>query len=163
MKIKFSIGAAAMFVAFATNPASAQQTDSIALLSMHDRILEAHRTNNLESWMAIEASDFLSINGGRVSAPTVQQRFTGRHAYLQASKFEIYQDRRPPVIRVSADGTLGWVIAEVEVKGIETENGATKPFHDIWAWVELYQKVNGYWKMVGNASNRRPGVAAGAP
>ena len=158
MKITFSICAAAVSILTASTPAVSQQTDSMALLSMHDRILEAHRTNNLESWMSIEATDFVSVNGGRVSFPTVQQRFTGRHAYLQASKFEIYQDRRPPIIRVSADGTLGWVIAEVEVKGVETGNGETKSFHDIWAWVELYQKVNGQWKMVGNASNRRPGV-----
>ena len=61
------------------------------------------------------------------------------------------------MIRVSVDGTLGWVIAEVEVKGVETANGENTPFHDIWAWVELYEKVNGQWKMVGNASNRRPG------
>jgi hypothetical protein len=158
MKITFLVSAAAVSILLAFNPAAAQQTDSMALLSMHDRILEAHRTNDLESWMSIEAADFVSINGGRVSLPTVQQRFTGRHAYLQASKFEIYQDRRPPVIRVSDDGTLGWVIAEVEVKGVETGNGETKSFHDIWAWVELYQKVNGQWKMVGNASNRRPGA-----
>jgi hypothetical protein len=157
MKMKFSLFAVAASIMLVAAAASAQQNDSVALLSMHDRILEAHRTNNLESWMAIESGDFLSVNGGRVSSPTVQQRFNGRHTYLQSSKFEIYQDRRPPIIRVSADGTLGWVIAEVEVKGVETEDGASKPFHDIWAWVELYQKVDGQWKMVGNASNRRPG------
>lgn len=135
----------------------AQQPDSAQLLAIHARILDAHRTHDLGSWMGLESGNLVSINAGRVSFPTVEQRVTHRSAYLASSKFEIYRDLRPPVVQVSGDGTMGWVIAEVEVKGTGTENGKPTTFHDIWAWVELYQKINGQWKLVGNASNRRPG------
>ena len=64
---------------------------------------------------------------------------------------------RAPVVRVSEDGTLGWLIAEVEVRGTQVaEDGASTPIESVWAWIELYQKMNGEWSLVGNVSNRRP-------
>jgi hypothetical protein len=138
--------------------ASAQNPDSTALLRIHQTIISAHRANNVEAWMQLEAVDMTSINGGRVSFPTSAQRHAGRTEYLASSKFEVYRDLRPPIVRISRDGTLGWLIAEVEVKGTETgQDGASSPFHDVWAWVELYEKIDGAWKIVGNASNHRPG------
>ena len=26
----------------------------------------------------------------------------------------------------------------------------------IWAWIELYEKRDGEWRIIGNVSNRRP-------
>ena len=54
-------------------------------------------------------------------------------------------------------GSLGWVIAEVEIKGTRTsDDGESMPVEAIWAWIELYEKREGVWKAVGNVSNRRP-------
>ena len=49
-----------------------------------------------------------------------------------------------------------WVIAEVEVKGVQTIESVESVFDDIWAWVELYEYENEEWRLVGNVSNRRP-------
>ena len=57
-----------------------------------------------------------------------------------------------PVVRVSDDGTLGWVICQVKIAGSQGDES----FSSVWAWIELYAKVDGTWKRVGNVSNRRP-------
>ncbi len=36
------------------------------------------------------------------------------------------------------------------VDGVET------PVDAIWAWIELYEKQLGTWRLIGNVSNRRP-------
>jgi hypothetical protein len=60
-------------------------------------------------------------------------------------------------VTVSADGSLGWLIAQVEVIG-ERKNadGSSEPINDIFAWIELYEKRSGRWTGVGNVSNVRP-------
>ena len=132
--------------------------DTRELLRLHEELLAAHREGDIDRWMAVESANYVSANSGRITYPTVEARRSGRADYLDRATFEIYEDVTPPVVRVSADGTLGWVIAEVEVRGVlDGASGATEAFHDIWAWIELYEKVDGTWIMTGNASNRRPG------
>ena len=147
-----------------STPLLAQDTsgDVRELLRLHAELLEAHRAGDVDRWMAVEAPAYVSINGGSVTFPELADRRTQRAAYLAAARFDVYRDLRDPLVRVSADGSLAWLIAEVEVRGsLSSPSGDSESFHDIWAWVELYEKRDGNWRLVGNASNRRDGAGAG--
>jgi hypothetical protein len=129
------------------------------LRRLHNELLEAHRTGDVDRWMSIEAPEYVSANGGRVMFPELSDRRAQRADYLGSATFDVYRDLREPLVRVSEDGSLGWLIAEVEVRGsIPSGSGEPQSFHDIWAWVELYENEDGAWRLVGNVSNRRPGV-----
>jgi len=133
-------------------------TDARELRRLHEELLEAHRTADVDRWMAIEAPVHVSVNGGRVTHPEFEARRDRRALYLEGTTFEVYRDLREPLVRVSEDGSLAWLIAEVEVRGTAASAvGGDESFHAIWAWVELYEKTDGRWRLVGNASNRRPG------
>lgn len=126
------------------------------LRALHERVLEAHRAGDVNAWMAIEADPYVSANGGRITFPDAAQRRAAREPYLRSTTFTAYRDLRPPIVRISADGSLGWVIAEVEVRGTQVSDGAETPVEAVWAWIELYEKQAGQWRIVGNVSNRRP-------
>lgn len=141
-------------------PALAQDTSDHVreLRRLHDELLEAHRTGDVDRWMSVEAPEYTSANGGRVTFPELSDRRAQRADYLGRATFDVYRDLREPLVRVSEDGSLGWLIAEVEVRGqASSSSGEVESFHDIWAWVELYQNVDGAWRLIGNVSNRRPG------
>lgn len=143
-------------------PAQDATRDAAELRRLHQELLEAHRTGDVDRWMAVEAADYVSVNGGRITFPEASERRAGRAAYLASAEFEVYRDLREPLVRVSDDGSLGWLVAEVEVRGTTTsDTGQVEAFHDIWAWIEMYARVDGRWRLVGNASNRRPGGQAG--
>jgi hypothetical protein len=126
-----------------------------ALLALHTRILDAHRRGEVDVWLDVEADQIVIGNRGRVRvSPSRASRQPGRAEYLASVEFESYRDRREPMVRVSGDGTLGWVIAEVEIIGTHRETG--ERMADIWAWVELYERIDGRWRMVGNVSSSRP-------
>jgi hypothetical protein len=62
-----------------------------------------------------------------------------------------------PQIAISSDGTLGWVIVQVQANGIQTsERGEKVPIEFVSAWIELYEKRDGRWLRVGNVSNFKP-------
>jgi hypothetical protein len=45
---------------------------------------------------------------------------------------------------------------QVEVAGTQImPDSTTAPVQAVWAWIELYRKVDGQWKLVGNVSNRQ--------
>lgn len=125
------------------------------LLGQHEKLIRAHLDDNVDLWMSLEESDYVSANRGQITFPTTEERRTRRASYLERASFSTYRDARPPIVRVSHDGSLGWLIAEVEVKGTIEMNEGPQEFEQIWAWIELYQRTPAGWKMVGNVSNSR--------
>jgi hypothetical protein len=71
---------------------------------------------------------------------------------LRGVRFAEYVDTVAPVVHVSADGTAGWVIAQVRARGAEV-GGARRPLQFESTWIELYEKRAGGWRRVGNVSN----------
>lgn len=132
------------------------EAEAAELRRLHERVMEAHRAGDVESWMALEADESISANGGSITRPTAADRRAAREAYLGSTTFTVYRDLRPPIVRLSADATLGWLIAEVEVRGTRVADGVETPVDAIWAWIELYEKQSGAWRLIGNVSNRRP-------
>lgn len=141
-----------------SNEVVAQNLDSDEeqLRSLHAQLIQAHLEGRVDLWMTIEADSFVSINRGNVTFPKSDERREGRASYLQDASFSVYRDLREPLVRISDDGSLGWLIAEVEVEGtIPDADGVRSSFRDVWAWIELYEKTDAGWRMIGNASNRR--------
>ena len=58
------------------------------------------------------------MNGGRVTLPRIADRRQMREPYLASTTFSMYRDLKVSVVRVSGYGSLGWLIAEVEVREI---------------------------------------------
>lgn len=130
--------------------------EEAALRTIHSELIRAHVENLPELWMSLESADYVSANGGAVSFPSLDTRRSQRAAYLESATFTRYRDLREPIVRVAADGSLGWLIAEVEIAGtLPGVDGSPEPFESVWAWVELYEKTAEGWRLVGNVSNSR--------
>jgi hypothetical protein len=148
---------AAIWLAPACTASADLEADAAELRDVHERVLDAHRSGHVGAWMDLEADPYVSANRGAIAFPSGAERRSTRERYLSSTTFTVYRDLRPPVVRISADGTLGWLIAEVEVRGTQvSDDGAETPVDAIWAWIELYEKRGGVWKQIGNVSNRRP-------
>ncbi|MGK2858910.1 MAG: hypothetical protein ACSLFQ_17060 [Thermoanaerobaculia bacterium] len=131
--------------------------DESALLAAHERVLEAHRRGDVEMLLGDAREGFVVANRGAITYPTIEEQRRRLGGYLGRTRFSVYRDQVPPVVKVSADGTLGWVIAQVEAKGEQTaDDGTTVPLEFVSAWIELYEKRDGTWVSIGNLSNFKP-------
>jgi len=96
-------------------------------------------------------------NRGEITRPDRKARREGLGPYLEQTRFSKYRDKVPPIVKVSADLSLGWVIVQVEARGDRTTpRGRVEPLEFVSAWIELYEKGNGRWIRVGNVSNFKP-------
>ena len=106
--------------------------------------------------MAVEADTVFASNNGVVRWLSRSERQPGRETYLARTTFDVYRDLAPPRVHVSADGSLGWVLAEVEVQGwAARQDGAIEDFSVVYSWIELYEKRAGQWLMTGTVANSR--------
>ena len=128
--------------------------DGDLLRGLHEKVIRAHRQNNVDLLLEDEAADYVVASRGEVTRPSLDERRQRLGEYFRVATFEEYRDIADPVITVSTDGTLGWVVVQVQVRGVRAGEGGRKETLDfVSAWIELYQKRDGRWWRVGNVSN----------
>jgi hypothetical protein len=156
MRRLIALGALAGLVLF-SSAAPAAKADADILRSLHEKVMLAHRQGKASLILEDEAPDYVQANRGEVARPTVEERTSRFRDYLGNTRFEEYRDLVEPVVRVSSDGTLGWVIVQVEARGTQMKpGGGSEPLEFVSAWIELYEKRAGRWYRVGNVSNFKP-------
>ena len=126
--------------------------DRAALLALHEEAMEAHRKSDVDLLLRADADDFVLVNRGEISHPSLAQRRQVLGPYLQGVRFSEYIDTAAPVVHVSADSRTGWLIAQVRAQGTQVA-GAGRSLQFESAWIELYEKREGRWRRVGNVSN----------
>ena len=127
------------------------------LLALHEDAMRAHRESNADLLLRAEAPDSISANRGQITQPSLDERHARFQQYLRSTRFSEYIDVVPPVVRVSNDGSLGWVIVQVRAAGVQTtQDGGSQPLAFESAWIELYERRAGTWYRVGNVSNFKP-------
>ena len=143
---------------------SAQQSSSAAdraeLLRLHQRARAAHLQRRAD-WLVGEWADTIfSISRGGVSIGTLENRERGRagfQEYFDASTFQAWDDIAPPMIHISADGQMAYVIVQKRVHLTAPDStGATVAERTRYAWLSVYEKQNGEWRLSAIASTDRP-------
>ncbi len=129
-------------------------TDAAHLIALHQKVLLAHQQSDVEILLEDGAEDYVVASRGEVSKPTIAERRAKLGPYLESTTFEEYRDIADPIVTLSDDGTLGWVIVQIRAVGEQVgADGDTLPVEFTSAWIELYEKRQGRWYRVGNVSN----------
>jgi hypothetical protein len=132
--------------------------DEDQLLLLHEEAMRAHRESNIDLLLEAEEDDYIVSSRGEVSHPDRDARRQFLGPYLESTRFSVYRDQIPPVVKVSRDGSLGWVVVQVEAKGEQTEpDGTVVPLEFVSSWISLYEKRSGRWVRIGNVSNFKLG------
>lgn len=131
-----------------------KQSDKNQLLDLHQKVLTAHLNSDVELLLEDEGDEYVVANRGSVTKPMKEARRNRLDPYLKATRFQEYRDEVPPIVTLSQDGTLGWVIVQVYARGVQTTaDGTAVPIEFVSAWIELYEKQAGRWRRTGNVSN----------
>lgn len=132
--------------------------DEGEIRALHGDLLRAHREADLAGWLSKEAEDYVQVNRGEITFPSKEDRSARLGPYLDQTTFTEYRDLLEPLVRISPDGMMGWLLCQVRIAGTRVlETGEAYPVDSVWAWIELYEKREGRWLRVGDVSNVRPG------
>jgi hypothetical protein len=127
---------------------------------MHQLGRTAHLEKRADLLVASFADSFLNISNGTVALRTRSESRVRFQAYFDRVTVQEWDDLAPPIIRISPDGQMAYVIVQKSVRLTAPDSvGVYQPEHTIYAWVELYEKRAGKWTLMAVASTERPGPA----
>lgn len=126
------------------------------------RLLQQARTAHLEKRAGLLTATFadtvLMMARGEILAQTPEEMRVRLQAYFDRSTFQAWDDIEPPRIRVSPDGRMAYALVRKRVR-LTAPDSSGRPVerHTEFAWVELYEKLDGEWRLMAVASTDRPG------
>lgn len=157
-----SIATAAAVAALASSTLAQESTlerDRARLLELHEEQRRAHLEKDPELLLSQFADDFVMIADGDVTRPTREESRRRFERYFGSVEFIEWDDVEPPIVRISADGTLAHVIVQKRVRLIASESGAEEATQ--FAWLATYEKRDGDWRLTAVASTERAMTPSG--
>lgn len=140
-----------------TNPEQSEAVNE--LLRMHHRDRAAHFDRDAGYIFSNFADEYFSIGNGRVTSPDRSAGQKRMQAYLDSSIFLEWDDITPPIIRLSNDETLAYVLVNKRVRLLsKNEGGKQQEETEVFAWTTTLRKIAGKWKVTSVTSTRTPGA-----
>lgn len=134
------------------------EADRAALLRLHALAQTAHLEKRADLLVGSFGDSFLNIARGAVTMRTPAENRARFQTYFDRSTFQEWADLAPPLIRISPDGQMAYVIVQKRVRLSALDSaGVPRAEHTIFAWVEVYEKRGGTWTLMAVASTDRPG------
>ncbi len=133
-----------------------RQKEMEAIKSLLQQERKAHFDRNTELFLSEFADSMLSVNKGKVSVATPEENKKRIGSYFGSVEFIKWDDVAEPVIRLSDDGSLAYAVIQKQVI-LSRADSLQKPVIDTtdYAWVSIYRKHKGEWKVECNASTNR--------
>jgi hypothetical protein len=132
--------------------------DMTELMRLHEQHKTAHMTNNVDLFVDTFADKVTQIQNGGVFQRTKEESRERFKIYFASFKFEEWADIKPPIIKISNDGKLATKIVEKRVRGTyKYPDGKVEKDHTAFAWVEVWEKIDGKWKVISIASTSKQG------
>ena len=130
-----------------------KQNETIAIKALLQQERKAHFDRDVNLFMSEFADGMISVNKGKVSVATPQENKERIGNYFSSVKFIKWDDLAEPVIRLSDDGSLAYAIIQKQVI-LSRMDSLGKSFTDTtdYAWVSVYRKQKGEWKVECNVS-----------
>lgn len=111
------------------------------LVALHKKEIEAHFTKDVDFLLKNISSDFMSVNGGKITFPTLEEMRESFTMYLDKTEFTKYVDLCDPIIGFSGDGSIAWSTVQIRVEGKNNDENVAFTC----AWITLYKRIEKSW------------------
>ncbi len=129
------------------------ETAKQELLALHATHRAAHFATDPAALLAAQAEPFITVANGAIHEVTREaslQRFTD---YFAGATYHEWDDLQPPIVHVSQDATMAWMITRIQVRRTQTDaDGNAQQQAFIYAGIMTYERRDGSWVQTANVS-----------
>jgi hypothetical protein len=123
------------------------------LLEMHQSDRQAHFERDPYALLEVSLDTFISVSNAKITRGLKKDRITFFKNNFEGATYSKWDNLEEPIVRISSDGTLAWMIIRIEVSRTKkNENGDEVPEGFTYAGIMTYKKVNGKWMKEANVS-----------
>src|SRR6266568_4408652 len=131
------------------------EQEKARLLHLYESALRAHLEHDARTFLAEYASQWYEVRNAGVRLRTKEEAFPAIERYFQRTHFYDISEMAAPIIHISADASMAWVIGEIRVRA--SQQGSDEKEQDFsfrCAWVSIYEKQEGQWAHVGESPGK---------
>src|SRR5438477_7877222 len=138
-------------------PSADLEKEKAELLRIHKSDRESHFKTDVEGLLENSPEEFISVGRGKInrsSKDDARKMFTG---YFRDAKYYEWDDVEEPIIRISNDASMAWMLTRTRVRRVQkTADGTGKEEKFVYAGIMTYEKRDGRWMRVANVSTPQP-------
>ena len=131
--------------------ALAADSDRDALLKIHAQDREGHLKSDAALITSFLAPTVTEISGGHISQQNRDEAKTKFDTYLKTVKYTAWDDASAPVIKISSDGKMAWMLVELKVEVAPADNPADKR-NFFNSAIQTFEKGPDGWQMTAIAA-----------
>ncbi len=129
------------------------EQEKAALLKLYEISRQSHFESDATKFLIPYAQQWYSTRDGTVTLRTRDAAFPAIERYFQSMHFLEFDDQ-PPIVEVSKDGSMAWLIGEVQARAMQRQPDETeKEIAFRCSWVEIFEKQEAGWAVVVNSSH----------
>ena len=140
-------------VGASAQPSADLEKEKAELLRLHKSDREAHFKTDVALLLENSPEEFISVGRGKInrsSKDDARKMFTG---YFRDAKYYEWDDVEEPIIRISNDASMAWMITRTRVRRVQKKaDGAEQEEKFVYAGIMTYEKRDGRWVRVANVS-----------
>jgi hypothetical protein len=140
-------------VSVSAEPSADLEKEKAELLRIHKSDREAHFKTDVDKLLENSPEGFISVGCGKInksSKDNARKMFTG---YFRDAKYYEWDDVEEPIIRISNDASMAWMITRTRVRRVQKKaDGAEQEEKFVYAGIMTYEKRDGRWVRVANVS-----------
>lgn len=143
-----------LFYSCSSKPDLGKEEKAIRALLQQER--KAHFDRNVELFVSEFSDSMISVNKGKVKQVSLDENKKRISNYFGSVQFVKWDDVAEPQIRFSDDGSMAYAIVQKQVILTYPDNlQHTITDTTDYAWVSIYRKQKGEWKVETNISTNR--------
>lgn len=131
---------------------TSHEQDITELLNIHARDRQAHFSTDVQSVVSFFDDSYVYVRDGEIHHLSPAKLAPMYAEYFQGTVFHEWDDLEPPIIHISGDGGMAWVIERFQIRMTRQEGDQTVEQTSVYAGMTVYEKIAGQWLRVANAS-----------
>ena len=134
------------------------------LLEIHASDRRAHFETSARQIMEHGTDEFISVSNGKIQRTTRAENLKFFEEYFKGAKYYEWDDLEPPIVRVSNDASMAWMIVRTRVRRAHLQGGGQETERTfVYAGIMVYEKLGGKWVRGANVSTFEPQAPAAIP
>ena len=154
MKLYFLMIAAIFLSGQSCNNTFNLDKEKEAIMVLHNQQRKAHMEKNADLLLGDVLQDYIEVNRGVVKRPTHAESVARFQSYFNSVDFIKWDDLAEPVFSFSDDGTMATTVVQKLVV-TKDKTGSNRIDTTHYAWLAVYRKVDGKWKLKSMASTNK--------
>jgi hypothetical protein len=127
--------------------------EAASLLAEHRAARDAHFRTDVDLLLASAGDSFVTVSAGKIHRVTRDEERAQFTSYFRNATYYEWDDLEPPIVRVSGDASMAWMIVRTRVRRSQRlPGGDSRDERFVYAGIMTYEKKDGRWVRVANVS-----------